>query len=175
MSFVVEDGTGLATATSYVDVATADAYFANFNNTVWAALGTTDKEFALNEASAYFDLRWGCKLTGQPVAEDQALILPQNYLYTTLGTLVDGVPLQVQKAVIEYALLANAGTLYKAAQSDTGAIKSTKKKVGPIETQTVYQDYTQNDSSFSKHTKPDRMVSCYFGFGASGSCSVIRN
>lgn len=175
MAFIVEDGTGVTDSTSYVDVAFADAYFANFNNTVWAALTTEQKEFALNDASAYLDLRWGCSWYGTPVNEDQGLLLPQTNLYTRLGSLVEGVPVQLQRAVCEYAVLSSGGNLYKAAASDTGAIKSTKKKVGPIETQTVYQDYTQNESQWSQHTKPDRMVSCYFGLNAGGSCSTMRN
>ena len=38
MTLIVEDGTGLANAESYVSVADATTYHANIGNTAWAAI-----------------------------------------------------------------------------------------------------------------------------------------
>src|SRR5688572_6043385 len=77
MPLVVEDGTGLANADSYVSLAQADAYHITLGNTGWA--GTNElKEQALRRATRYIDFfyydRWsGVRLNGR----DQALQWPR--------------------------------------------------------------------------------------------------
>lgn len=41
---IVEDGTGIANADSYVSVAEADAYHVAFGNDLWAAIDPTKKK-----------------------------------------------------------------------------------------------------------------------------------
>ena len=174
MAIVVEDGTGVTGSTSYSSVADADAYFANTpNNSAWSALINDAKEIALNDASMYFDLRWSGKLGGIVVNTEQGLALPRTNLYTRTGVLVEGVPSALVKAVAEYALLSATGKLYRTTSIDNGVIKSTKKKVGPIETSVSYQEWSQNTGEYLTHTKPDAFVKNYFGFV--GGASVIRN
>ena len=43
-TLIIEDGTGVAGANSYVTVAQADIYFANVNNTVWDGLDSIDQK-----------------------------------------------------------------------------------------------------------------------------------
>jgi hypothetical protein len=63
MSIIVEDGTVVANANSYVSVATANAYFANRNNLVWANLDPTDQQApflisAVDYMQQMYRMRW---------------------------------------------------------------------------------------------------------------------
>ena len=40
MAFIAENNSGLTDANSYTDVAYADSYFLDRNNTIWSALTT---------------------------------------------------------------------------------------------------------------------------------------
>lgn len=77
MSLIVEDGTGLLTAESYVSVAAADTYHAalGLNHTTWASASTPNKEAALRKATQYIDATYSFK--GQKVVWNQALSWPR--------------------------------------------------------------------------------------------------
>ena len=65
ITLVVEDGTGLADANSYIASADADTYWANRANAAWAALDDDAKAAALIQATQYLDARYsfkGCQL-----------------------------------------------------------------------------------------------------------------
>ena len=53
MALIVEDGTIVAGANSFVTVAEADAYIANFNDQVWAALLPADKDAHIVKGGLY--------------------------------------------------------------------------------------------------------------------------
>jgi len=58
IAFLVEDGTGLTAATSYVSVSDADDIIAtNIHDTTWTALSTEDKQSTLIWASRLLDER----------------------------------------------------------------------------------------------------------------------
>ena len=59
MAFIPEDGTGSATATSYIDVAYADEYFTDRTVTAWSSLTNPAKQAALIAATDYIDFRCG--------------------------------------------------------------------------------------------------------------------
>ena len=78
MAFVVEDGTGLSTATSFVSVAEADTYFSDRASTAWAALDDTAKQAALVTASEYVSTAF--EYIGNKVQTAQALAWPRVHI-----------------------------------------------------------------------------------------------
>jgi len=109
-TFVVEDGTNLATATSYVSVAAADDYFEidrPFTAT-WTALSTTEKEYRLAWATRVLDQK--VKWNGTKDTETQALEWPRDSVYDRNGVAIDDdeIPEQLAEATFELAKYLNA-------------------------------------------------------------------
>ena len=63
---LVEDGTGVPNATSYVNLVFADDYFAKKGVSVWATLTDERKEGLLESGTRYCDSKYGSKLQGVP-------------------------------------------------------------------------------------------------------------
>lgn len=104
MSFVVEDGTGLATANSFLSVADADLYHADRRSAdTWDALTTAQKQAFLIEATTWINsLNWE---SGQPIGDTQALFFPAFGAYDRNDYMIDSdiVPPQVEHATAELA------------------------------------------------------------------------
>lgn len=126
MAFVVEDGTGLADATSLVSVTYADEFFADRNRSAWVALSTQQKQGHLVEGTDYLTNRWNGLFLSQPLNDNQALPFPRKAF---------GLPTNVLKAVCEYAYQSAFGTLYNEMTTDASgiAVIKTKEKLGPME------------------------------------------
>jgi hypothetical protein len=79
MQFVVEDGTGLTDATSYVSVAEADDYLSlmSQNSTAWLALSQQDKESYLMLAAKIMDA--SIKFVGNRAHANSGLRWPRFY------------------------------------------------------------------------------------------------
>lgn len=115
-AFEVEDGSGIADATSYVSENDADAYAEGVNNTAWAAGTSANKEAALVRASTAIDARYGASFPGYRAhGREQGLEWPRAAAYDAAGWLIadDIVPVEVVKATIEAAFreLANPGSM----------------------------------------------------------------
>lgn len=131
MALIVEDGTGLATAESFISVADASARQAALGNTNWATLTETEMEQALRRATAYMEQAYRQSWKGTRLYRDQALSWPRY------GAVVDGydlnsdyVPADVANACADLAFKAAADDL--APDLERG-IK--REKVGPLETE----------------------------------------
>jgi hypothetical protein len=141
MAFTIEDGTGIEDANAYATVAFVDTYFSDRGNTSWTGTNS-EKEYAIIEATDYIERRWGPlfkgnkEFTSDPL---QALSFPRLNLYDRDGLLVEGIPTKLKQATAEYALRALAGTLY-ADPSSTDKVTLTRKKIGPIEVETRYNE-----------------------------------
>lgn len=124
MDLVVEDGTGLDNAVSYVSVAFADDYFAMRGNQTWATLDAEKKAQYLVLASDYISMRF--KYKGSILNKTQALEFPRKDI---------GLPIKVQQATCEYALRAVDGVLAPDLTRDESGLQYTSKKevIGPIE------------------------------------------
>lgn len=129
MTLIVEDGTGLQTAESYVTVATADAYHVARGNAAWGGLTLAAKEAALRNGTSYVDTIQ--RYNGFRLTQPQALEFPRQSCYDWSGFEATGVPMRVQHATCELALRAADGTLF-ADVARGGRIKS--ESVGPIST-----------------------------------------
>lgn len=136
MGFVVEDGSGSnPLANSYTTVEFADEYFADRAIGEWTGAESA-KESALILATDYIDKRFS--FIGCPISEDQPLKWPRS----GTGKATDSIPIEVQKATVEYALRALAAPLAPDPVSDeTGrSVTGTRSKVGPIEEEVTYTE-----------------------------------
>lgn len=121
---IVEDGTGLATANSYVSLAEANTYF-SVRNLLWTGSDSV-KEMALVQASEYITARWEPVLKGRRLSIEQSLAFPRvlnigailppagfyftgNY-HQSINPLeqayFNGIHSQLKQAVFQYALRA---------------------------------------------------------------------
>jgi hypothetical protein len=130
--FTPEDGTGLADANSYIELAWADAYFTDRGNAAWAALSNDQKQQYLIQATDYIDARFGQFVRGCELSDTQALVFPRD--------LFEGIPTNVKKATAEYAVRASVAPLAPDLESDPSGyqVSRVREKVGPIEEQTDF-------------------------------------
>jgi Putative DnaT-like ssDNA binding protein len=110
VALIVEDGTGLATAESYVSVAYVDTYATNIGDATWATLTTAQQEQACRKATRYMEAKWRLRWKGNKTLETQALAWPRYNVLDEDGYVVDSddVPQAVEHACSEAALLAGA-------------------------------------------------------------------
>jgi len=174
MTLIVEDGTGKTDAESYISVADADTYVANYiksDNTgrvAWDAATTDDKGDALRRATSYLDTEYKAKWQGRRSTELQALDWPRWGVVDCdgygLGT--DEIPVQLKNSEVEMATKALVEELYKDVKSPSGAIKRLKQKVGRLEQDTTYAGAASQKKIFAK---VDGMLTCLLeGRGQSG-------
>jgi len=119
MALVVEDGTVVAGANSYVSQADATAYHADRNNTDWAALTSTQKDAALIKATQYVDNTFRRKWIGSLYDLNQPLCWPRTYysqqetlILSASAQVIPAVPKQLKDAVCEAALLSLSTDLF---------------------------------------------------------------
>lgn len=140
---VVENGSGLAHATSYLSVADATSYIELYasaaNQTAWSEASTSQRELALRQATQYLDAVYGPRWKGRRAHEPQALHWPRWDVFDDDGWLVgaDVLPRQLLDACAEVALRALTEELVPDLET-SGAVKSERVKVGSLETATEY-------------------------------------
>lgn len=106
MALVVEDGTGLANADSYVSLTDAAAY-ATARGLTWTGTDA-EKEVALRVATSFIDANYRGRFSGRRLrGYAQALEWPRSYAYTALdppeAIASDAVPREVVAATVEVA------------------------------------------------------------------------
>lgn len=136
MAFTLEDGTGLEDSNALIDVAFADAYFADRGIAAWTGDADAVKKPAIVRATDYLNTRF--KFKGCKYKEEQALEFPRVY---------DGdpqMPVKMKQAVAEYALRALTTVLAPDPTTDAtgGKVLMKREKVGPVEEETQYSDST---------------------------------
>lgn len=118
ITFVVEDGTGLSTATSYIAVADYKTYWTNRGITI---TDTDDNiKIYLNLATEYVDSM--ANYSGQVYIDTQALLVPRDNWYDIKGKdISNSVPTQLKNAVCELAYIRKADNL---GETNSGGIAS---------------------------------------------------
>lgn len=119
---IVEDGTGLVNADSYVTVEFADSYFSTRGITEWTELTQTKKEQALIRATDYIDniFQW----CGKKATNTQSLRFPRVNLVDYEGQSVEGVPTCLKQAVCDASLLSVNGTELFQTKNENGDVVS---------------------------------------------------
>lgn len=137
MSLIVEDGSGLSTAESYLSVADCDAYHTARGNSAWT--GTSGaKEIALRKATQYLDAEYGRSWQGWRVTSTQALSWPR-YDVEVDGHCVESttIPQKLKDATAELAMRALTADLLSD-EDEPGSIAAESVTVGPISVSTDY-------------------------------------
>lgn len=129
MTLIVEDGTGLNNAESYISVDFFKTYHKD-RGTVFD-LSTGEIEAKLRLATEFIDLRWGRAFPGNPLNEDQALCIPTDYFDPPI-------PVALKRACAEIAKFSTEGDLFINQSNASAGIRKTREEVGPIRTETVY-------------------------------------
>ena len=137
MALIVEDGSIVAGANSYLSVADFETYWTN-RNVDLSTFTTAEKEAALIIATQFIDYN---NFKGYTVEELQPLQWPRSYVVNRNGYSIesDTIPQAIKDATAEYAYRQLSAPL----QGDTvegGVIKRQMDKVGSLETETEYQD-----------------------------------
>lgn len=147
---------GGSTADSYVTVAEADTYHANFGNTDWATISTTQlKEVALRKAAQYLDTKI---FQGIKVASTQALEWPRyNVVIEGYDVLSNSIPADIKTAQMEAALIASTQSLTP--NLSNGAV--IEETVGKITKR--YSDYTKDGGK--KWSLVDKLLAGYVASG----------
>jgi hypothetical protein len=168
MSLIVEDGTIVPGAESYISVADASTYHTARGNTAWAALATDAlREAALRRATDYMRQAYRSRWQGYKVNEDQALDWPR-YDVEVEGYAVDSdiVPTEIKNACAELALRASAADLNP---DLTQGVLS--EQVGSIQV-----TYDKASPQFTRHRAIDAILSPYLKAGGGGcSMGLIRS
>jgi hypothetical protein len=159
MPLIVESGAIVAGAESYLSVAGADTYHANFGNTAWALLDTPTKEAALRKATAYLQQAYRFHWKGTRAGTAQALDWPRFGVYVEdvafaglpyyVGTSV--VPTEVQQACAELALKASAAPLAPDLERATAM-----EKIGSIQV-----EYVAGAPQYTRYRAIDLMLRPY--------------
>lgn len=131
---VVEDGTGLSNADSFVSVAYADTYFTTRGVSAWASL--INKEALLIKATDYIEAVYSESWKGVTLNDTQSLSFPRIIDDSTVY------PDRLLKAVCELALKANDGDLLVDVEQRT-----IEEKVDVISVK--YAEYSDQKTQYS--------------------------
>lgn len=160
IELIVETGTCVAGANSYVTLEEAVLYHTERNRTEWLALSDNEKKASLVKATQYIDSTYNWKgREYRPMNQD--LQFPRvNLIYK--GTDIKGIPLNLKKAVMEasfYALDTELFTVY--GSEGGGAIKREKNKVkalAQVEGAVKKEDETETEFEYFKSSEQESEV-----------------
>lgn len=139
MAIVVEDGTGLATAETYVSVADCKAYLDDRGRTQWGLLNITVQEASLRSAADYLDAKYGDRLQGYRLKIEQALYWPRTDVsFDNVRWDPAPLPVPLVRACCEAAVLAGTGTDLFLPLERGGQVIEKLEIVGPITERTKW-------------------------------------
>jgi len=123
MALIVEDGTGLANAESYISVVDCDALLIQWgrSSAAWLALTDAEKEGLLRNSTMFIDSEYAGRWSGCVVNNTQSLSWPRLNAYKANGQSIpsDEVPSEVLRAASFIAVESIDGGVY--ANEDNGA------------------------------------------------------
>ena len=164
---VVEDGTGLIDADTYVSVAEADAYHLLYGNAAWVDIDAERKEVLLRRATRDLDIMFGSRYKGSVYITTQSLAWPRLVSYAN-----SGISRYLKDAVSELALVEHT-TDVLGPDDFSGNIKSTTKKVGALEKSVEYFGPTGSVAK-NKMTKVYALMSGLLGTSSGHYVTLVR-
>lgn len=172
MSLIVENGTGLANAESYISVADADTYHSNRGNTAWASLTTAVKEQSLRKATDYIEQVYRLKFLGYRHTEAQALSFPRDEVqrrdFTYLNQFSfypnDVVPTEVANACADLGLRSSTSDLTPDIERITK-----REKVASLEV-----EYDDTKQAYTKYRAIDNLLAPFLDSSSGISREVVR-
>ena len=156
MSLVVENGSGLSNAESYVFVVDCDAYHVAHGNTP-TGITVTDKEIALRLATQYLEARYVGQWIGTRINSTMSLSWPRFNAEDPDGYWIESniIPQRLKDATCELALRKIQGDTLVADISEPGTVSAESVTVGPISTST---SYTGGKSQTKQYSIVDRLI-----------------
>lgn len=139
MSLIVENGSGLADAESYLSVADADSYHTLYGSTGWN--GTSDeKEVALRVATQYLNASYGQRWVGSRINSTMSLDWPRKSVIDRDGYAVSftAVPTPVKHATAYMALRSIQGDTLIPDTAAASNVTSESVAVGPVSTSKTF-------------------------------------
>jgi len=158
MSFTVETGSGSSTANSYVSLAQAASYVADFGgSTAWAAASNSVKESALIKASQFVDAKYHALWSGRRLTREQALDWPRYEAKLDVHFIPsDEIPVQLRNAVCELAIKVLDDTnLLVDETASGGSVTEESIKVGPI---SISEKYAGSKTAQKQYTLAHKML-----------------
>lgn len=166
MAFIVEDGTVIEGANSYVTVAYADAYHSDRGNSTWNG-DDAAKQSALIRATDYLQQVYNGRWVGWMVDDDQPLDWPRTYnrpSYPWVDYDISGeIPDRIKQAVCILAL----DTLHNGSLNPDLARAVKREKVDVIEV-----EYMDNAAERVKRPSVDGLVKPYLQGSSLNSWAV---
>lgn len=168
MALVVEDGSGLANAESYADIAALTSYAAGTGKTLTGTEAA--QEAALRNATTFIDTAF--RFDGRSIKRDQALRWPRTGVHDDEDFLIDAsaVPGAVVKACCALAIEALSAPLD--ADPDEAGIKRTRKKVDVIEKEV---EYSGRKGTVRRFPEVERLLATVSGSRMVASTRLVRS
>lgn len=176
MSLIVETGSNVNGAESYISVADATTYHANRGNTAWAALASdTVREQCLRRATDFIEQRYRMYWDGYKKYATQVLSWPRTFVYGEPVLYGDSnlpypqlisdtiVPTEVKNACAELAL--KASTYTDGLLPDVTDL-ITEETIGPITTK-----YDKRSPVSPQYKAIDAMLAVYLKDGGMNSAT----
>lgn len=164
---IVEDGTIVANANSYMTVAEYKTYWLNRNETICD--NDPDIEGALVVSTQYLDDN--C-FKGSIVSDSQSLSWPRSNAYDKEGRLIANtvIPQALKNALAEYAKRQLVESIAPD-PSNSGDVTYQRDKLGSMETETHYQENSATTAkSFPLADNWLKGLTCNGGFGQVSRC-----
>lgn len=129
IQFIVEDGTKVANANSYITVTEFKQYWVNRGVDYETIISETEIKTLLIQATTYCDIRY--RFVGEPVYEDQALQWPRDGVLDSKGRdiLYNEIPDELKNAICEIAKYRYDNGDNSLDDNNEGIIN---KKIGPV-------------------------------------------
>ena len=170
MAIVIEDGSIVAGANSFITVAEWETYLEVYGKN--ATGDTTAKETNLIKAQRAISTRY--IFDGSPVEQAQATCLPRDWSRKIKGFTIasDAIPQDFKDAQAELAFDIQSGSdpFANATEGVLGPLTGDRSKAGPAEVQKTYGSggTTFDPRSMSNYTAANDLLRPYLGAGSSG-------
>ena len=156
MALILEDGTGVANANSYVSQADVNAYVTQYipaSDAVWTLIATGDKDNWIIQGTEIVELTYRARFRGSKGTKAQALYFPAvGVTLASSGYALDSdvVPTDLTDAVAYASVRLSEGKIFFGDKDDSSTIKREKLKAGSVEIDTEYANTANGVQVFPK-------------------------